>query len=608
MTFDASALTGQSTSSAAIIRNSGADLWPEPDWIKRATELGWRWASIHWRRAACVPGAWFDFAKADGIVALWPKVFRLTEDRFAGEPFHLSFWQEIAVRLLVGWKIPVEVVDAATRQIKFIQARLFRRLMLWLPRKNGKSEFLACLALLFFVLDGVVGGQGFAFARDEKQAKIVFDKMKAVVAQDKRLSRDVTTFGRSLFVAQTRSGFQLLSGKPEGKHGRSPTVSVGDEMHEWKTTELATTLRQGMGARLEPIELYASTAGLKSAIVGFRLWDESLAILDGPIAPPDDDDDHGAGIYEPSTLVVLFAANEDDDWTDENVWRAANPNIGLSPTIDFLRREAAYAKKSPRAESEFRRYHLNQWVEAASRWLPIKQWDAGAPDKNAWRTRAETLRGKRCYLGFDVSSTQDITALVLWFPPDEDCRSTRLLARFWVPEENIELRSKRDRVPYDRWLKMGAIESTPGDYVDQSYLQGAIEWALGIFDVLGIGFDPWNARKLVTDLQNDGVSPELFVEVRQGIPSLCEASKDFERLVFARLLDHGGHPVLRWMAQNALVRFDRNMNFKPDKQVSREKIDGIIAAVIADAVRIGQGGEASLDDFLNNPVMSSVAS
>ncbi|WP_424360241.1 terminase large subunit [Methylocystis parvus] len=598
MSATAAAIAGSSSSAAAITASAGADLWPEPEWIRQASEKGWAWPSIAWRRAACVPGAWFDYAKADAIVDLWPRVFRLTEDRFAGQPFYLSLWQEVTTRLLVGWKVPVEVIDPATQKPAFEHVRLFRRLMLWVPRKNGKSEFLACLALLFFALDGVVGGQGFVFARDEKQAKIVLDKMKAVVAQDARLAKSVTAFGKSLFIAQTRSGFYLLTGKAEGKHGRSPTVSVGDEMHEWQSLDLATTLRQGMGARLQPIELFASTAGLKSAAVGFGLWEESRKILEGPIEPPDPQNDNGAGIYEPSTLVVVFAADEEDDWQAEEVWRKANPNLGLSPTIDFLRREAALAKNNPRAESHFRRYHLNQWVENAVKWIPAKKWQACCADPQAWLRRVNELAGKKCFLGFDVSSTQDITALVAWFPPDETTDKVRLFARFWCPEENIDVRSKRDRVAYDRWLKSGALEATPGDYVDQSYLQAAIGEALEAFDVQCIGFDPWNATKLVTDLQNEGVEASRFLKVRQGIPSLGESTKVFEKLVFAGALDHGNHPVLTWMAGNAFVRFDRNMNFAPDKEKSREKIDGIVAAIIAHATLLSapeQPGAGFLD-------------
>lgn len=582
--MDVSPVAGD-VSAAALTCAAGERITPEPDWIAKAAELGWEWARIAWRRAARVPGAWFDSAKADAIVDLWPNVFKLTEDRFAGAPFYLSFWEEVTVRLLVGWKIPVEVLDPKTRERRFEHVRLFRRLLLWIPRKNGKSEFLAALALLFWALEGVVGGQGYVFARDEKQGKIVLDKMKAIVAQEARLAGSIRTLGKSLWIAERRAGFELLSGKAEGKHGRSPTVSVGDEMHEWTSRELATTIRQGMGARLQPIELFASTAGLKSALTGWELFDESQKILTGPIAPPNEGQDEGVGIYDPSTLVVMFAAGEEDDWQDEEVWRRANPNLGLSPTLDFLRREAALAKDNPRAESHFRRYHLNQWVEAIARWIPAKKWDACASDRDAWRRFREALRGRRCYGGFDVSSTVDVTALVWWFLPEDD-DIVRLVARFWVPEDNIDIRSKRDRVAYDRWLKMGAIEATPGDYVDQSYVQAAIKDGLEAYDVVKMGFDPWNATKLCTDLQAEGVEAERFLKVRQGIPSLGEASKDFERLVYAGLLDHGGHPVLRWMIGNALIRFDRNMNFAPDKERSREKIDGVVAAIIADAARL----------------------
>lgn len=563
----------------------------EPEWISRAADIhGWAWARIAWQRAVHVRGAWFDHAKAQAIVEIWPSIFRLTEDRFAGQPFILAFWQEVIVRLLTGWKLPVEVQDPATGKPSQIQARLFRRLMLWVPRKNGKSEFLAALALLFWAVEGVIGGQGYVFARDEKQAKIVLDKMKTIIAQDKRLAGAVTMLGKSLWIAEKRAAFMLLSGRPEGKHGRSPTVSVGDEMHEWVTRELATTIRQGMGARLQPIELFASTAGLKSARTGYELFDESQKILSGPIEPPSQGADRGEGLYDPSTLVVLFAALEEDDWQDEQVWARANPNLGLSPILDFLRREAEIAKVNPRAESAFRRYHLNQWVESLARWIKPARWDACASDRGAWKTAARELKGRRCYGGFDKSSTIDITALVWWFPPIEGDERHRLVCRFWVPADNIELRSTRDRVSYDRWLKIGALESTPGDYIDQGYMEAAIEEGLETYDVVKIGYDSWDATGLYTNLVAKGVPPGKMVKVIQGIRSMGEASKDFERIVYASLLDHGGHPVLRWMLGNTVIHFDRNMNFRPDKERSREKIDGIVAAIIARAVMLADGG------------------
>ncbi|MGY5812014.1 terminase large subunit [Rhizobium sp. LEGMi198b] len=557
-------------STAAIQASAGARLWPEPEWVKEgADKRGWAWVRIAWQRAASVPGAWFDEAKADAAVKLFPTVFRLTEDRFAGKPFRLGLWQEIIVRLLVGWKAPNEIIDEQTGQPIVVHVRIFRRLMLWVPRKNGKSEFLAALSLLFFILDGVVGGQGYVFARDENQARIIFNKMKAMISMSPQLG-DTQMFKKSIYLPKIRALFELLSGKPEGKHGKSPTVIAGDEMHEWETPDLANFLRQGTGARLEPIELYASTAGVKSNKTGWALWEESQSILDGRID-------------DPSTLVVIFALDPDDDWADEQNWPKANPSIGISPTFQFLRREAAIAKDNPRAEAHFRCYHANQWIDAVTRWLSIKKWDACAADKEAWKRwrLGEGLEGRKCYVAFDVSSNEDITARIAAFPPDDEFEKWVISARFWVPEETIKRRSRQDRVSYEQWAAIDAIETTPGDYVDQDFVRKAVDEDLQNFDVSLIGYDPWNATKLITDMQKDGVDEELFQLMRQGIPTLGEPTKFFERLVMSGQLDHGGHPVLRWMAGNTAVRFDENLNYAPTKKKSAEKIDGIVASVMA---------------------------
>lgn len=556
----------------ADVRGAAPPQCPEPNWLAAvAEEEVYAWALTAWRRAQEVPGAWFDAAKADAAVRMWPQVFRLTEDRFAGKPFRLNRWQEIIVRLLVGWKVPVEVLDEETGLPRMEHVRLFRQLLLWVPRKNGKSEFLSALALLFFVLDGAVGGQGYAFARDEKQGKVVFDKMKAMIALSPPLAGRVTPFKKSIWIPQIRSTFELLSGKPEGKHGRSPTVIAGDEMHEWISTELADTLRQGTGARLQPIELYASTAGVRANEVGYGLWEKSLAILDGRID-------------DPSTLVVLFAAGKDDDWTDEAVWRRANPSLGLSPTIDFLRREAKAAKDNPRAEAYFKCYHLNQWIDAVVRWLDPKAWARCAKDTKAWKVWGadrSLFRGRRCFGAFDVSSTKDVTALIWAFPPDEDHPVWQVLCDFWVPEDTLAARVKNDGLPYDQWAAAGALTPTPGNVVDQNYLKRAILAGIEEFGVEAIAYDPWNSTKLLTDLQEEGADANLFREMRQGIPTLGEPTKHFERLVMAGELDHGGHPVLKWMAGNAVVRFDDNLNYCVAKKKSREKIDGIAAGVMA---------------------------
>jgi phage terminase large subunit-like protein len=584
------AASASATSAVALQVAAGAQLHPEPDWVVRAAdEHCFAWVRKAWQRAASVPGAWFDHAKADAVVVLWPKIFRLTEDRFAGKPFRLNDWQEPIVRLLVGWKAPVEVLDEETGKKRTLYARLFRQLRLWIPRKNGKTEFLSALALLFFLLDGTVAGQGFVFARDEEQARLAFDKMAAMCAMSPGLAKRVTATRKALWCPELRAALRLLSGKAEGKHGRSPTVIFGDEMHEWETVELMNNLRQGTGARLQPIELYASTAGLKSQVVGHQLWEESQSIYEGRVD-------------DPTTLVVIFAAEPEDDWTDEAVIAKANPSLGLSPTIGFIRRELALAKDNPRAEANFRRYHLNQWVEQLVRWLNKRKWDTCTSGPDAWKTAAERMKGRKCFGAADVSKNFDFTALAWWFPPEGNERGPTLITRFWLPKDTIETRSKVEKVGFDKWAAAGAIESIDGGVIDLDFIIKQILADMSAFDVQKFGWDPWNALKLYTDLCKAGVREELFTEVRQGHRSLGAATSDFERRVYSGELDHGGHPVLSWMAGHAAVRFDENMNFVPAKKQSTQNIDGISASVMVDALAMAVA-EPSLDDFLANAVM-----
>lgn len=578
-------MQGQASASAAALEAGHPEPFDaRPDWLKQVDgEEAYGWARTAWTNAARQPGAWYDQRLADSIVENWPKWATLTVDRFAGVPFKLSVWQEIVVRMLVGWMIPIEILDPRTHEPITVHIRLFRRLMMWVPRKNGKSEFLAALALLFFALDGVSQGEGYVFARKESQARIVFNRMAAMVKANDELKAEIVAFAKSLWLAALSAKFEVLSGSIAGLHGPGPSVIVGDEMHEWRSLTIVETLRQGTGGRLQPIELYASTAGRKSGgnSVGEELYDESLQIADGR---KDD----------PTTLVVIFAANDNDDPGDEATWRKANPSLGLSPTLHFLKQEYAKTIGNPRALAHFKCYHLGVWADEVVRWLPIKKWDACAATRDGWRKYPQTLKGRKCFLAFDVSATTDITALVLVFPPTEDDPKWRVLSRFWIPADQVEKRVA-EGAPVDKFIatldEQGrpAMETTEGDYVDQNAVGAAIVEACRDYDVQRIGYDPWNAAKLYTDLTRPeglapglpALDPDLFKEMRQGIHTFAEPSKHFERLVYAADFDHGGHPVLRWMAGHVVVHFDRNLNFMPAKDRSSEKIDGIVSAVMA---------------------------
>jgi phage terminase large subunit-like protein len=555
-----------------------------PGWLQEvADDPAYSWATTAWDRAAAVPGAWFDHGKAEKVTSAWPKIFRLTDDRFKGVPFKLLKWQDITVRLLVGWKKPIEVLDPLTHLPTVMHVRVFRRLDLWIPRKNGKSEFLAGLAVLFFVLEKVHKAQAFVFGRNKDQGRVPFGKMQDIIREAEGLLEDtrgnarITLNEDSFFIRETWSLCELLTGVPDGKHGRSPTVIVGDEIHEWKSRELADTLRQGTGARLQPMELYASTAGRKNGKnrTGYEWFEESMSIMRGIID-------------DPTVLVVYFGIGDDDDWTDEKVWKKANPSLGLTPAVDYLRTEFKKALGRPAAEAAFKCYHLNLWVDMLSGWLPRQKWIACTDDPQSWRHLWARNKGRRAYLACDIGATRDITALVVVIPPDETCEKWVIIARFWVPEGTLSERAENDKaVDWLKWAADGVVETTPGDVTDQDFVREAIKDAFAHFDIVKFGYDEWNAVKLLTDLEKDGLPPDMTIPMPQGHRTLGEGTKKLELLVFGRQLEHGGHPMLAWMAGNCIVRFDANLNYVPDKKNSLEKIDGIVATVMGVALAIG---------------------
>lgn len=564
-----------------------AALHAEPEWVARAAdECGFAWARIAWQRSASQPGAWFDHRKADRVVENWPSWFSLTVGRFAGKPFRLSFWQEIAVRLLVGWKHPIEILDPETGRPVTAHVRIFRELRLWIPRKNGKSEFLAALALYFWYYEALQRGEGYCFAKNEDQARVAFVKMADIIAYSPELSANVQAHSADLWCQEFKTAFVLLTGKASGKHGKAPTVTVGDEMHEWASRELADTLRQGEAA-LEPIRLYASTAGLKQQGTGYGLWEESLKILDGRV-------------QDATKLIVVFAAPEDADWQSENVWRLANPSIGLSPTLATLREDFNEAKESATALAAFRRYRLNQWVEDLERWIPLSKWDACAPNKDAWKSRADELAGRECVLAFDSTWNFDFASMCLRFKPLNPGEQPKFLWKHWLPSDTIDERMRKERLPLDRWRDEGALVSIPGGVF-------VLDWAIKEareccrkYKVTKLGWDSWGAKefytRLVAPLAGDdaGALPEdKFVEMRFGTGTLGAATKEFERRIHSAELDHGGNPIVRWMIGHCHVRYDENMNFVPAKKTSAKSIDGVMTGVMAEALGMAPGARKS---------------
>jgi phage terminase large subunit-like protein len=529
---------------------------------------------------------WFDKVAAERAVEFFPRHLCFTKGEWAGRPFNLEDWQsDDIIRPAFGWK-------------RADGTRRYRRIYVWVPRKNGKTELAAGIALLVLVGDGELGGEVYAIAAHEDQARIVFNQASTMVGKSATLNDDLVPLKSSIYCPALNAAFKPLSGKAEGKHGLNASGLIGDEIHEWKTGDLYQFVHDSEDARSQPLEFLISTAGKKGSY-GEEVWDECLKIRDGTIE-------------DPETLVVIYAADPDDDWQSEAVWMKANPNLGVSKKLETMRTNARRAQQLPRLENHFKNYHLNIWTEQAVRWLPIDAvddegrrygWDH-CTGPVGWKDLEEKLQHKRCFGGLDLSSTTDLSALIWWFPVQEGLETPAMLARFFKPADLVKAHGKRDKLNYERWVSEGALIATPGNVIDYAFIQKQIYRDAERFRIAhvgnsnreahegGLAIDRWNATETAVKLQQEGLPVVLF---GQGFASMSAPAKELERLVIANGLHHGGHPVLKRHAQVAAVQEDAADNIKPAKDKSTERIDGVVAGCMALGIAMRDTGDASVD-------------
>lgn len=517
-----------------------------------------------------MPGAYFDAATADAAVAFLPEYCRLTTDQWAGQPFVLAPWQaEWIIRPAFGWK-------------RADGTRLYRRVIIWLPRKNGKTELMAGVAHLCLLGDGLRGAEMYSLAASGDQASIVFNAASQMVAYSDALAEHYEVFEGSLFVRATHSRFEPLTGKPHGKHGLKAAYLIGDEVHEWKSDRLYTFVRQSMASRLEPLEFLISSAGVDEGY-GVGLWRESIGICEGTFD-------------DPETLAVAWCAPQDSraeiDIEDPHVWAEANPNYPTTPSHDYMVRASREANQSAKGSNDFKCYHLGVWIGQSERWLEMTKWNACAsPGANRWKEFEDDLAGRECWGGLDLASTQDFNALLWKFPPRRCGEKTMLLCRFWYPRVPMQLAAKTSRVPFDQWHADGAFMTTPGNAADHQAIIDQVHADCGKFKVMGLGVDLFNAHSVLTSLHGDGVRAS---SVRFAMLSMAGPTKALERAVLNEEYDHGGQPVLRWMAANTAIRRDQNGNYMPCKASSSGKIDGIAALVVAEAMHGAKAAESNV--------------
>jgi len=469
-----------------------------------------------------------------------------TKGSFAGQTFNLRPWQ-----LRIIKQIFKKRRDGL---------RQYRTCLLMLPRKNGKTELAAAIALYGLLADGETGAEVYSAAADRDQAGLVFGVASQMLRNDPALYAGCYVVESQKKIHHQASGsfYRAISAEAYSKHGFNASMVIYDELHAAPDRRLYDVLSTSMAARKQPLLLVISTAGYDRHSILWELYAHAKKVQEKPE-------------IDPSFLPILYEAPEDADWTKKRVWQKANPALGDFRSLEEMQTMAARAKEIPAQENNFRRLYLNQWTEQASRWIQMPTWDAcqtAAP--------IEALRRRRCYVGMDLSTTTDLTALVAVFP---DETGFDVLARFFVPAARIVERSRRDHVPYDEWARQGMITATPGSVVDYEAIRTVLQGWAAEFSLQQISFDPWNATDLVTRLQQqDGL---LCLAMRQGFASLSAPTKSLEQAILGRRLRHDGHPVLRWCVSNVAVEGDPAGNLKPSKTKFTERIDGVVALIMA---------------------------
>jgi phage terminase large subunit-like protein len=497
---------------------------------------------------------YFDDAAADAAVEFFPRYLRHWKGEWAGKPFVLDKWQrEQVIRPFFGWKK------------RSTGLRRYRTCWLEVPRKNGKSTLCAGVALLGLLGDGEAGAEVYAAATNKDQARVVFADAKNMVLASPELRRLCEPFKDSIYVAQTGSAIRAISADAKTKDGLNIWCFIMDEVHAHRDRSLYDVLHTAQGARTQPIEFLATTAGKDRQTFGYEMHEYALKVLTGTID-------------DPEFLPVIFGSEVDDDWRSEDTWKKANPNYGVSLKPDYIRAQAARASEMLAYQNVFRQLHLNQWVEQATRAIDMDQW-RGCAGEIDWVELEDHLTGRRCHSGLDLSTTTDLTALVHVFPPldDEPDEPWYVLCRFFVPEDGLAKREKRDRAPFRLWVDQDALICTEGNVVDYGVIKKTIERDSEKFRIVSIGYDPWNATQLSIELQNEGYN---VLEFRQGFGSMAAPTRELMRLLAGNMIVHGGQPVLTWCASNLSVKTDPAGNAKPDKQKSSDRIDGIVALIM----------------------------
>ncbi len=481
-----------------------------------------------------------------------------TKGKWAKQRLRITLepWQQFIDWCLFGWLRS----DTHTRR--------FTKAYIEVARKNGKTTMASTTANFCFLMDGEQGAEVYMVATKKDQAKIAWREAEMQVRKHPFLRNKCKTFKQNstVTIPGTTALMRPLGKDSDTEDGQNPHFTLVDEYHAHKTAELLNVMEDGMGAREQPIIYIITTSGYDK---NCPCYQEERTLITGILSrtlEPIPEDVFG----------IIFTLDEGDDWTDETVWVKANPNLGVSVYEEYIRSQVRKALATPQKQNSVKTKNLNMWTQAVTAWIGDEAW------KSCGGTvREEDLKGRTCYGAMDLSTSTDITSWTLCFPPTElDPRYTYLF-RYFIPEENLLDRQRRDKVPYMLWRDRKFVIATPGNVIDYAFIEAQIKKDADQFHIEEIAFDPWNSNEIVQNLEAEGME---MVQFRQGYASMSAPSKDFEKRILAKELNHGNNPVTAWMLSCTEVKSDPSDNIKPvkpERKKTGKRIDGTITSIMS---------------------------
>ena len=494
---------------------------------------------------------YFDEQAANRIINFY-KLTPHVKGELAGRPIELEGWQKFIVGSLFGWK-----KDNGTRK--------YREAYIQVARKNGKTTLMAPIGLYGMKYDNEPGAEIYSAATTRDQAKEIFDPAKRMVRKSKYID-DIETYKNNLSHVESFSKFEPLSADYDTLEGKNIHYGLVDELHAHPDSGVWDVLADGTGSRRQPLMIAITTAGYNQESFCYKYRNYCIDILD-----PNKDD-----FLEDTQFAYIAELDEEDEWTDPKNWIKANPNLNISVKKDNIAMRISKAKRMPSQRNRIICKRLNIWTNADSRWMDMEEWDKSAGyNLEEFENLKEELKEEPCYAGLDLSKRIDITAYVKVFKREENFI---VIPEFFVPEEAIEERSRKDGVPYDVWARQGLINTTEGNVVDYAAIENMVLTDYKHYDIQEVAHDRWGATQLAQNLDAEGIT---MVPFGQGFRSMSSPMKEVENLILQNRLIHFNHPVLRWMADNTVAKTDPSENIKPDKRKSKERIDGIVAMIMA---------------------------